>query len=180
MPRSILELALSLAIAVLTVGSLQAADKYVLSAENTKIEFVGSKKDGKHTGGFKKLEGDVSNDGTAWKITVMIDTPSIYSDNEKLTGHLKSGDFFAIKDHPTAKFESTKIAKGEDGYTVSGNLTLLGKTKAVTFPAAIATGKDFTLKAAFKIDRSDFGMTYGEGKIDNEVKIDITVSAKKS
>ena len=37
----------------------------------------------------------------------------------KLTGHLKSPDFFSVKDHPTAKFVSTKIDKGANGYVRS-------------------------------------------------------------
>ena len=93
---------------------------------------------------------------------------------------VKSGDFFAVKDHPNAKFETSKIVKGDKGFTVTGSLTMLGKTKEVTFPAEITTGDTFSMKASFKINRADFGMTYGEGKIDNEVAIDVNISAKKS
>ena len=180
MPRSISLFSMTLALTVLAVGSVRAAEKYTLTADNTKIEFVGFKKDGKHSGGFKKLDGDVFYNGTDWKISVVIDTPSLYSDDAKLTGHLKSGDFFAVKDHPNAKFETSKIVKGDKGFTVTGSLTMLGKTKEVTFPAEITTGDTFSIKASFKINRADFGMTYGEGKIDNEVAIDVNISAKKS
>jgi polyisoprenoid-binding protein YceI len=58
-------------------------------------------------------------------------------------------------------------------------LTLLGKEKEITFPATITTGDTFTLKAEFKINRADYGMTYGEGKVDNEVAIKLDVNAKK-
>lgn len=170
---------LALAVAVLVAGFATAADKFTLTGENTKIEFVGTKKDGKHTGGFKTLAGEVTHENDAWKIDVTIETDSLYSDDAKLTGHLKSGDFFAVKDHKTAKFVTSKIAKGDKGYTVTGTLTLLGKSKEVTFPAEIAIGDTFTMKAEFKINRADYGMTYGEGKIDNEVALTVNVAAKK-
>ena len=95
-----------------------AADTYKLTAENTKVEFTGTKKDGKHTGGFKMISGTVTHDKD-WAIEVTIDTTSIFSDDEKLTGHLKGGDFFNVKDNPTAKFVTTKIEKG-DAVTPAG------------------------------------------------------------
>lgn len=169
---------LGLTVAVVVSVSATAADKYKLDGDNTKIEFTGTKKDGKHTGGFKTLTGEVTNDG-GWKIDVTIDTNSLYSDDDKLTGHLKAGDFFAVKDHPTAKFTSSKIAKGDKGYTVTGTLTLCGKSKEISFPAEITAGDTFTLKSEFKIDRTDYGMTYGAGKVDNDVALKVAVSAKK-
>lgn len=169
---------LGVAMAVLVLAAATAADKYKLDGDNTKVEFTGTKKDGKHTGGFKKLSGEVTHDGD-WKIDVTIDTDSMYTDDDKLTGHLKSGDFFGVKDHPHAKFVSTKIEKGDKGYTVTGKLTLLGKEKEISFPAEITTGETFTLKAEFKIDRTDYGMTYGAGKVDNDVALKVNVAAKK-
>ncbi len=157
-----------------------AADAYKLDGDNTKIEFTGTKKDGKHTGGFKKLSGEVTED-KGWKISVTIETDSLFSDDEKLTGHLKNGDFFGVKDNPKATFVSSKIEKGEkEGtMTVTGKLTLLGKEKEISFPAEVKTGDTFELKADFKIDRTDYGMTYGEGKVDKEVALKVTVKAKK-
>ncbi len=168
----------AVAAALLAMSPAVAADKYKLDGENTTIEFTGTKKDGKHTGGFKKLEGTVTNDG-GWKIDVTIDTTSLHSDNAMLTNHLKNGDFFGVKDHPTAKFVTTKIEKGDKGFTVTGKFTLLGKEKEISFPAEIKTGETFELKAEFKIDRTDYGMTYGQGKVDNEVAIKVEVKAKK-
>lgn len=169
---------LGLAVAVLLSG-VSAADTYKLTGENTKVEFTGSKPDGKHDGGFKKLTGTATVDGSAIKIETEIDCDSLYSDNPMLTNHLKAPDFFGVKDNPTAKFATTKVEKGDKGYTVTGNLTLCGKTKEVRFPAEIQTGDTFTLKAEFTINRTDFGMTYGKGKINDDVALRVNVSAKK-
>ncbi|MBX9626215.1 MAG: YceI family protein [Gemmataceae bacterium] len=168
----------------LAAAQAVAADTYPLTGDNTKITFVGSKKNGKHEGGFKKLTGTVTVDGdpSTAKIAVDIDTASLWSDDPKLTGHLKSPDFFAVKDHPKATFKSTKVEKTDKGYTITGDLTLLGKTKPVTLPAKVAVAGDaLTLTGETKINKSDWGMNYGKekGMIDDDVALKVEVKAKK-
>ena len=158
-----------------------AADvKYTLTKSNTKIEWTGTKADGKHVGGFDKVGGTaVVADGVPQKIEIDIDCTSLYSDNKMLTGHLKSPDFFSVKDHPKAKFVSTKVAKADKGYVITGDLTLLGKKKEVSFPAEISTKDGLSIKGTLEIDRTDFGMKYGKGKVDDKVEIRVKVDAKK-
>ena len=152
---------------------------FKLTGENTKIEWTGSKADGKHDGGFKKLSGTATKSSRGGlSFEVEIDCGSLYSDNEMLTGHLKSPDFFGVKDHPKAKFKSTKVEKTDDGHKVTGDLTLLGKKKTVSFPAEISEGDALTLKAKFEINRQDFGMAYGKGKVNDEVEIRLDLNAK--
>jgi polyisoprenoid-binding protein YceI len=175
---------LALALAAACAASAAAADlKYALTGDNTKLTFTGKKPEGKHDGGFAKLTGTATApDGDLTKLSVAldIDTDSLYSDDAKLTAHLKNADFFDVKNHPKASFKSTKIEKGDKGYTVTGDLTLLGKTKSVTFPATIAaTGDALTVTASFAIDRTEWGMNYGKGKIEDKVAIGIAVTAKK-
>ena len=165
------------------LGTQTLAADYPLSGGNTKVEFVGTKPGGKHAGGFAKLDGKASVDGTdpaTLKLDVTIDTDSLYSDDAKLTGHLKNPDFFSVKDYPKATFKTTKVEKTGSGYSVTGDLTMLGKTKAVTFPAAItATGDSLSVTSDFRINKTDWGMTYGKGKIDDEVTLKVSVAAKK-
>ena len=172
----------ALALAILLVASAAAADvKYALTGENTKIEFTGTKPDGKHDGGFKKLTGTATvTDGTIAAIEVEIDADSLWSDNEKLTGHLKNPDFFGVKDNPKATFKSTKIEKTDKGYTITGDLTMVGKTKSVSFPAsATENGGVLSISTSFAIDRTEWGMNYGKGKIDDKVTLKVAVTAKK-
>jgi polyisoprenoid-binding protein YceI len=171
-------------LAALTATGLAAAaeTKYTLNGENTTIEFVGSKPEGKHTGGFKKLKGTVSVDPTKLedaKVDVEIDTASLHSDNPGLTQHLKNPDFFNVKKHPTAKFKSTKIEGDATAFTMTGKLTLLGKSKDVSIPVKVKSEDgSHTLTGETKIDRTEFGMSYGKGKINDEVTIKITVKGK--
>ena len=129
---------------------------------------------------FEKVSGKATlTEKSGLKIEVDIDCTSLYSDDKKLTNHLKAPDFFAVKDHPKAKFVSTKVAKADKGYVVTGDLTLLGKKKEVSFPAEITTGDTLTIKGTFEIDRTDFGMAYGKGIVSNKVSIRVKVDAKK-
>ena len=160
--------------------ALAADVKYALTKDNTKIEWTGTKPGGKHNGGFAKVAGTASvSEKAGLEIVLEIDCDSLYSDDPKLTGHLKGPDFFGVKDNPKAKFVSTKVTKADKGFVVTGDLTLLGKTKEVSFATDIVTGDTLVMKGAFEIDRHDFGMSYGKGKIDDKVTIRVKVDAKR-
>ena len=131
---------------------------------NTKVGFTGSKVTGSHDGGFNSVSGSVTLHGdelTHAVIEVNIDMNSIWSDTGRLTGHLKSADFFDVENHPDAKFKSTAIKKTDGGYDISGDFKLHGVTKNITFPASISiTDGVFTAEAEFSINRMDFGIVY--------------------
>jgi polyisoprenoid-binding protein YceI len=162
------------------------AGAFVFSDEGSKIEFTGTKKEGKHDGGFKHFLGAVdmpAGDLLDAKITVEIDIGSLYSDDSKLTGHLLGADFFNAKEHPKASFVSTRILGliGKDTtHTIDGDLTLHGVKKSISLPAKIlATATEVTLTSEFPISRGEFGMDYGKDKIDDAVTIRLDLRAKK-
>jgi polyisoprenoid-binding protein YceI len=179
-----MRIAMTVALAGMLAGAALAAETtFPLSGDNTKVTFVGTKPGGKHTGGFKTVKGTATvdpADPTTLKVNVEFDVKSMYTDAGKLTNHLLSSDFFDAKKYPTAKFETTKVEKAEGGVTVTGKLTMLGKTKEISFPAKLTTtAGGLKLTSAFKIDRTDYGMTYGKGKVDDAVSLDVAVDAKK-
>ncbi len=178
MIRRLLSLAILAVLPVLTI----AAD-FPLTGSNTTITFIGAKPQGKHEGGFKAVTGAASvtgTDATTLKLTLDIDVDSLYSDNAKLTTHLKSPDFFGVKSNPKAKFVATKVEKDGADYKITGDLTMIGKTQSVTFPAKIAATDDsLTITSSFAIDRTKWGMTFGQGKINDDVKLSVSVKAKK-
>jgi len=153
-----------------------------ISPENSKVEFTGSKVTGKHDGGFKTFKGTidlVNNKPEESRVSVDIDTNSIFSDDEKLTGHLKSADFFDVAKFPTANFTSTKITPGAGGgagnYTVAGDFDLHGQKKSITFPAQISmSDAEVAVDAEFSINRKDFGIVY-TGKTDDLIRDDVVI-----
>lgn len=153
-----------------------STDAFALTGENTQVLFTGTKKSGdSHSGGFKALTGTIATaEGKVTSINVVIETDSLFSDAERLTGHLKNEDFFSASEFPELKFESTRI-EGDGDLTVTGTLTMHGQTGEVSFPAkaSVADGK-VTLNSEFKVDRTKFGMNY-TGKPDDPINADVDV-----
>ena len=115
--------------------------------------------------------------------------------NQKLTGHLKSEDFFSVEKNPTATFTISKvnpIAKakaGQPNYTVTGNLTIKGITNPITFPATVKVNGDAAeALAKIEIDRTKWDIKYRSGLIgtaadkiiDDTFTLDVKLVAGKS
>lgn len=165
-----------------TVGEVQeelegSGSKFIFEDSST-IGFIGSKVTGSHDGGFKDFAGHffLGEDGTptAGEFTIQMD--SLWSDNEKLTEHLKNEDFFEVATYPTSTFKLTKAIKtGEEAYEISGNLTLHGVEKNITFPVtASREGDTASFKAEFDINRKDFGILYA-GKTDDLIRDEVVI-----
>jgi polyisoprenoid-binding protein YceI len=159
------------------------AQTYVITPENSMIEFVGSKVTGSHNGSFQKFAGEVhyTGDVNASHVTITIQADSLNTDTPDLTKHLKTADFFDVAKYPEAKFESTAIKAGGDkgaSHTVTGNLTLHGVTKSISFPATIAAAPDaVTVDSTFAVNRKDFGINYA-GAADNLIRDDFVLTLK--
>lgn len=149
-----------------------------LDAASSSLGFVGAKLTGDHKGSFATLEGDVvlAGDKPA-SLRLSVKTDSVTSDDERLTGHLKSPDFFDVEKFPKASFTSTAIAEkaGDGGVTheISGELDLHGVKKAITFPAKLKVESTAASgEAEFTINRKDFGIVYA-GMPDDLIKDEV-------
>jgi polyisoprenoid-binding protein YceI len=151
---------------------------YIIDTAQSTLGFVGSKITGSHDGGFAEFEGTievVNGDPTKSSVKVLIDVTSLWADDDRLTKHLKSPDFFDVENLPEAIFESTAIEAAEGGYTVTGNLTLHGVTKSIAFPAQIEIAPDrVTALAEFFVKRFDFEIVY-PGKPDDLIRDEVVI-----
>ena len=123
-------------------------------------------------GRFNGLSGTLSldeTDHTHSSVEASIDVSTIKTGDEQRDGHLKSAEFFDAEKFPAITFKSSNIdAKGGADYDVTGDLTLHGVTKAVTFavedlsqPSKDPWGNHrIGLSATTKINRKDFGLTW--------------------
>jgi polyisoprenoid-binding protein YceI len=179
--------------ATTTTASATAAPatsaSYAIDATGSKIEWTGAKITGHHDGSFGKFTGTVdvpAGKPEGAKIHIEIDTSSITTDQEKLVTHLKSPDFFDVAKFPTATFDSTAIAAGGAAgatHTITGNLTLHGVTKSISFPATVTVDPSkVSAKATFTISRKDFGVVYPgmpNDLIKDDVSVKLTIEAAK-
>lgn len=99
------------------------------------------------TGRFDKFAGTFSYDDKnpdASKVKVEIDTTSVDTNLALRDKHLRGADLLDTDAFPKATFESTSIKSSGDGKAVvTGNFTLHGVTKEISFNAEhIGGGKD--------------------------------------
>ena len=175
------QIALSLIITTLAAVTGLRAAEFKLSGENTTVKFVGSKPDGRHEGSFQKLSGTFSVDGdvTKARLQVTLDIASLVTDTPKLTAHLKSPDFFDAKRFAEATFVSKSIKAGANGHVISGDLTLHGVTHPISFPAKINVANGgLTVSSQFDLNRHEWDISFGKGKVNDLVKMTIEVKAK--
>lgn len=139
------------------------------------------------TGRFTDFSATVESEEEGFNnasIAFSAQVASISTGNEQRDGHLKSGDFFSAEQYPTIDFASTDFQKAEYGYTLTGNLTIKGITKKVSFDvefAGIQKDPYGNTKAGFelngKIKRKEFGLTWdavteaGGVVVSNDIKI---------
>ncbi len=175
---------------------------YKADLQQSAIEWIGTKPVKRHHGTLKLADGTLASaNGTLSGGMFTIDMNTLTPDdqdaegNTKLQGHLKSEDFFDVAKFPTSTFEITEVKQGVSGndvvmkdatHTVTGNLTMKGVTKSITFPAKITmTDNQITSDAEFNIDRTQWNIVYGNDKglgdkfIRPEVNIKLHLIASK-
>lgn len=157
------------------------AETLVISPENSKVEFTAAKVTRSHLGSFKKFTGTIdfaANNVESSRVTIDIDPASVVTDEDHLTGHLKTPDFFDVAKYPKSTFVSTKIEKSTTGgvtHTVTGNFELHGIKKSISFPATIQVATDgVSVNAEFAISRKDFGLVY-LGKADDLIRDGVVI-----
>jgi len=118
-------------------------------------------------GRFNTLRGQLHIDeqtpANSW-IEAEVDAASIDTHNRLRDTHLRSNAFFAVKKYPTVSFKSMHVEhSGGSAYQVTGNLTLLGTTKPITFEVdysgqSAGLNVRASLTARATMNRHDFGL----------------------
>lgn len=157
-----------------------------VSTEKSRVDWVASKKSGFHTGNFPLKSGQVQVDGG--KLTggqFVIDLANLKvtdaGGGDKLTGHLKSADFFDVAKFAEARYEITAVNyTGAGTADISGSLTVKGVSVPVKLQAQIRNADEngFFAQAFLSLDKTLIGITYGAGNISNDVQLAIHIFAK--
>lgn len=183
-----------------TAGASETAVIYTVDATSV-IEWKGSKViAGAHNGTIAISSGEVSVvDGMLEAGTFVIDMNTITvlditeeDGKSNLEAHLKGtvegkeNHFFNVNEFPEAKFEITAVEENK----ISGNLTLKGETKNISFPAKVEVSDDHVTitSEAFMIDRTQWNVSFNnesltdvakENVISNNIEIKFVVKATK-
>ena len=171
-------------------------DKWEIDKAHSNVYF-----DVRHTyatvrGQFNDYSGTLQFDPDnleSGQVTIKVNTKSINTGIPNRDNHLRSDEFFAAKKFPAMRFESTGIKqKSGNQYTLEGNLTIKGKTKAVAVPLTYFGTRENPLRkgqmvagfeARLSIDRLDYQVGPGKyaemGVIGKKVDILISLEVLK-
>ncbi|MEK6477576.1 YceI family protein [Catalinimonas sp. 4WD22] len=175
-----------------------SASSYALDLTQSELMWNGFKPTGQHYGTIGIEDGSLAvenNEVVGGNFTVDLNDIDVQDlegeDRDKLTGHLKSEDFFHVEQYPTAEFVITEVnsynantASTEENenmavkvneeeiseyklenptHMVTGNLTMRDTTLSITFPARInVTDNEITAEAKFNIDRTNWKVSYND------------------
>ena len=113
--------------------------------------------------------GQVTGHGTVSPVgevsgMITVAAASIETKNAKRDKHLRSGDFFETDTFPHIIFSVDRLQPSSEGVTVTGQLTVRGRARPVTFPATVpvASSGEVWLDAEIQINRADFGLTWNQ------------------
>jgi polyisoprenoid-binding protein YceI len=168
MKKNILSFAFALVFGLVATANPIKGEKKTIKSKESKVTWKGHKISGTHEGTINVKEGALIFDGkklVGGEVIMdmsTINTTDLSGDGKaKLDNHLKSDDFFSTQKHKTAKLVFTNVkAESKNSYKVTGDLTIKGKTKPVTFNITISGN---TATANLKVDRTKYDIKYGSG-----------------
>jgi polyisoprenoid-binding protein YceI len=180
-----------LAVLVLAPQAMAESKTYQIDPDHSNMGFTVRHMFSNLEGRFGTFNGAISLDPKTGEITAakgVIETASVDTRHTKRDEHLKSPDFFDVAKYPTMTFTAKSFKKTANGTDVTGDFTLHGVTKQVTFKTKfLGAGPDpwgnqrMGLSAHARINRKDFGMEFnkvldnGGLLIGDEVDIDLQI-----
>ncbi len=169
----------------------RAADTYTVDPVHSSISFMISHAGISNIHGrFNDFSGKITidkADPARSSFALSIPIESIDTNNEKRDEHLCAPDYFNAKQFPTMSFQSTMVKAIDGGYEVTGDLTMHGVTKPISFKLKGADkvvefpkGKQrIGMVSEFSILRSEFGMTVEPKALGDEISILVGIEAAK-
>lgn len=163
-----------------------ARETLAIDRASSSVGFTGAKVTASHDGSFTDFSGTIQLDPasvSASSVEVTVQVASLVIEPARLAQHLLTPDFFDAPRFPTATFRSTAIEAGStaqiDGrpatHTVTGELTMRGTTRTITFPAILTVAEDaVTADSEFAIRRQDFGIVY-TGMADDLIRDEVVI-----
>ncbi|SFN87171.1 Polyisoprenoid-binding protein YceI [Bizionia echini] len=178
----------------------EVSTKYLVDTDASTIMWKGFKPTGSHTGtiqlesGVFTMNGDAIESGsflvdmTSLNVT---DIPEEEEDHGKLTGHLKSPDFFDVETFPASAFEVTGFTSENGKMMLSGNLKMKDVENNISIPVTITENNDSVTitSETFTVDRSKWNIKYGSKSffddlgdkfINDDMELQITITANKA
>ena len=135
----------------------------------------------KAEGTFSDLKGTIdfaADDLTNANFDVSVATASINTGNKTKDKHAVGESWLNAEAHPRISFQSHTFKKTEDGYSVDGQLSIHGRSRAVSIPFFF---EDKVFSGEVTVNRKDFGIDgpflFG-GLVGNKVVVSLRIPVK--
>lgn len=186
----LLAVSLALATTFLTASFASAVDTWTIDSTHSSVGFNVRHFFNKVPGTFSDFKGTITFDPAepeSASAEATIKVSSVNTRSEKRDGHLQNEDFFLTEKFPAITFKSKSWKKtGETTFDITGDLTIKDVTKEVVLKTTLLgvgpgrPGKTVSgWEATTTLDRRDFGITYGQGVVGNEVEVVLNIQATK-
>lgn len=182
-------------VAMLVAGAAFAQSSWSVDKVHSKIGFnVSHLVVSEVEGSFKDYDVKITStadDFNGADVEFTAKTASVFTDNEKRDGHLKSDDFFNAEKFPELKFKG-KLTKEGGKYVLKGDLTIRDVTKPATFEVTYGGsvkafgGTRAGFKLTGKIDRFAYNLKWdkaiesGSLVVGKEVEVSCKVELTKA
>ncbi|BBH53767.1 YceI family protein [Fluviispira sanaruensis] len=170
----------ALLLLISNANALQAGN-YIFDQKDSKVEFKIKNLGFMNVSGkFNIFKGNLklSDNFLNSKIEGIVETSSIDTDSESRDKHLKSEDFFEVAKYPNMKFVGKNLTGEQMNFKVTGDLTIKGITKSVTFSGIKSDDQD-KFQISCIINRKEFNIIYGSF-ISDEVQIILNLQPIKN
>lgn len=162
---------------IFSAFTLLHTQEWKFEAKDAKIDFT--LPNGKHSGtvgGLNATFNFVPEHLDQAVIKATVDVKELKADNEKLTAHLMTSDFFDAENHPQISFNSEKLAKTDSGFVASGKLAMRDSVHTVDIPFTfVEDGNKAVFKGRLDIFAGDYGIGKKSEKGNDRVVVSIEV-----
>lgn len=158
------------------------AYKSPIISEDSYVLFTGKSAFGKVDGKINGIEGLISFDPAhpeSARIIATVRPQQLDTDNHKRDHHLRSDDFLDVAKFPEIRFESTKVEKSGENFTITGKLKIKDVVNEISFPFTYKENAGIgEFNGGFVINRRDYHVG-GKSKLaKDDVKIQIVAKVK--
>jgi polyisoprenoid-binding protein YceI len=153
--------------------------------EGSSIKFTiknfGFSTSGSFTGIKGTIQFNAANIQTA-NFDMNVNAGSINTGNSTRDKHLRNDDYFDVAKYPLIRFTSSNVSKVAAGkFLMTGNLTIKGVTKQISFPfMLVAQNNGYLFSGAFTINRRDFGVGGNSMVLADNLQVSLDVIAKEN
>ena len=136
-------------------------------------------------GSFKDLKGNITFDPaniSAAVVNLSVDAATVNTGINSRDNHLRKEEYLNVNKYPLISFLSTKVvATGKEGiFNISGNITIKGVTRNISFPFTVITKQNgYLFSGTFRLNRRDFGVGNSSLILSDYLDVSFSIYATK-